>query len=89
MQACPENFQSDARAKDVLRCESREEPEIIFVLKNNWQADGANLGIFYYGKQRHLVTVGFRESFYLQAFPNSACFQSLYPYFWLSQGLTL
>ena len=61
MQACPENFQSDARAKDVLRCESREKQEIIFVLKNNWQADGANLGIFYYGKQRHLVTVGFRE----------------------------
>ena len=61
MQACPENFQSDARAKDVLKCKSREKPEIIFVLKNNWLADGANLGIFYYGKQRHLVTVGFRE----------------------------
>ena len=61
MQACSENFQSDARAKDLLKCESQDKPEIIFVLQNNRLADGAFFGIFYYGKQRHLVAKAFRE----------------------------
>ena len=61
MQACSENFQSDARAKDLLKCESQDKPEIIFVLQNNRLADGAFFGIFYYGKQRPLVAKAFRE----------------------------
>ena len=50
MQACPEKFQSDARATDVLKCESWEKPEFIFVLKDKWLADGAVFPIFRYGK---------------------------------------
>ena len=46
MQACSENFQSDARAKDLLKCESQDKPEIIFVLQNNRLADGAFLAFF-------------------------------------------
>ena len=61
MQACSENFQSDARATDVLKCESREKPEFIFVLKNKRLADGAVFPIFRYGKQRHLLAKAFRE----------------------------
>ena len=61
MQACSENFQSDARATEVLKCESREKPEFIFVLKNNWLADGVVFAIFHYGKQRHLLAKAFRE----------------------------
>ena len=61
MQACSEKFQSDARATDVLKCESREKPEFIFVLKNNRLADGAIFAIFHYGKQRHLLDKAFKE----------------------------
>ena len=61
MQACSEKFQSDARATDVLKCESREKPEFIFVLKNKRLADGAVFPIFCYGKQRHLLAKAFRE----------------------------
>ena len=61
MQACSEKFQSDARATDVLKCESREKPEFIFVLQNNWLADGIVFAVFHYGKQRHLLAKAFRE----------------------------
>ena len=61
MQACSEKFQSDARATDVLNCESREKPEFNFALKNKRLADGAVFPIFCYGKQRHLLAKAFRE----------------------------
>ena len=61
MQACSENFQSDPRATEVLKCESRDKPEFISILKNNWLADGVVFFIFYYGKQRHLLAIDFRE----------------------------
>ena len=61
MQACSEKFQSDARATDVLNCESWEKPELNFALKNKRLADGAVFPIFRYGKQRHLLAKAFRE----------------------------
>ena len=61
MQACSKKFQSDARATDVLKWESRDKPEFIFVLQTNWLADGAIFVIFHYGKQRHLQAKHFRE----------------------------
>ena len=61
MQACSEKFQSDARATDVLKCQSREKPEFIFFLKNKQLADGAVFPIFPYGKQRHLPANYFGE----------------------------
>ena len=61
MQACSENFQSDARATEVLECESRDNPKFIFVLQNNWLADGVVFVIIHYGKQRHLLAKDFRE----------------------------
>ena len=61
MQACSENFQSDARATEILNFESRDKPEVIFVLQNNWLADGVVFVVFHYGKQRHLLAKAFRE----------------------------
>ena len=61
MQACPENFQSDARATEILNFESRDKPEVIFVLQNNWLADGVVFVIFHYGEQCHLLAKDFRE----------------------------
>ena len=61
MQACSKNFQSDARATEVLKCESRDKPDFIFVLQNNWLADGVVFAIFHYGIQRHLLAIDFRE----------------------------
>ena len=68
MQACSEKFQSDARATDVLKCESREKPEFIFVLKNKRLADGAVFPIFCYGKQRHLLAKAFERAFTTKLF---------------------
>jgi len=61
MQACSEKFQSDARATDILKCESREKPQLIFILKNQRLADGAVFPIFCCGKQRHLLAKTFKE----------------------------
>ena len=61
MQACSKKFQSDAHATDVLKFESQEKPEFIFVLQNNRLPDGVVFFIFHYGKQCHLLAKAFRD----------------------------